>query len=364
MPTVKSLAPASLALMVWALAPAQASAGAYVNIHAQVYQNYDATGIPLAVNRRTEAAGSAATDTTALFTSGPSASTHATATAFANVGHLGVSAAGSAQFMTGHYNSKGEASMPSQGAWATAEAKAGWTDMVTFTDTARTGLPGKAMASLDISGLVGASSAPYASVRSPDGGILQFETEGYGRVQISGNGLDWTTQTWDDDCVAVGWSGWLGCARAKAYDPSGTQNYNRGSIGVVPVELDFVFGREFAIGYSLLTAAGGSGGISYYKMGSAGEGSGFADMSHTLLWGGITDVFDASGARVDSFAVSSASGYDYLRERIVTGEVPEPGTGALALAALSAAAWFRRRRPQPGQSAVRRRPGPTRRGRA
>ena len=246
--------------------------------------------------------------------------------------------------MTGHYNANGEASMPSQGAWSVAEARAAWTDMVTIIDPARDGLAGKAMAWLDTSGIVGASNAPYASVRNPDGSLLQFETNGYGRVQIGGNGLNWTTQAWDDECAAVGWSGWLACAAAKAYDPAGTQNYRRGSIGAVPVELDFVFGRSFTIGYTLLAAAGGSGGIGYYKMGSAGEGAGLADMSHTLLWGGITGVFDASGAQVQGFAVSSASGFDYLRERVTPGELPEPDGAALALAGLAAAGWVTRRR--------------------
>ena len=98
MPTATFATPAilTLSLLGLALAPGRASAGAVVNVYAQVYQNYEATPIPIAINRRTEAGAGAVADTATLFSSGPSASTGAAATAFANVGHLSARAAGHA----------------------------------------------------------------------------------------------------------------------------------------------------------------------------------------------------------------------------------------------------------------------------
>lgn len=324
-------------------APGLAGATSTVQVHANVYQNYDSSGIPAAVNRQTAAAGAGRTqvaDAVLLQTAGPSAQTAAGATALATEGRLSVKASGGAQLMTGHYDSRGNAYMPSQGAWASAETWARWSDQVTISDPARAGQPGTAMAMLDLSGLVGANSSPFANVRNPDGSFLYQDSSGYARVTVSGNGLNWTTQTWDDACAAVGWGGWLACSAALANDPTGRGTYQAGSIGVLPVVVDFVFGRPFALSYTLTASAGGTAATSYYRMSASGGGAGNADMSHTLLWGGISGVFDQSGANVNDFGLSSASGFDYR----VAAVVPEPASVALMLSGLAVLASVLRRR--------------------
>lgn len=339
------LAVAAGSLLTLGLAP-DAQAGVVVNVHSNVYQNHDASGIPTAVNRRTSSAGAginSINDAVQLNSSGPSAATTAGASAHASEGRIGVRAAGGATFMTGHYTAQGEAYMPSQGAWGQAEASAGWTDMVTISDPALNGQRGRALARLDITGAVSAQAAHFINVRNPDGSFMYLETKGDSRVSVAGNGLNWTTQNWDDGCASVGWAGHLACAGAAGQAPNGLRSYSENNAGSLVVELDFWFGQAFSLGYTLTAYAGGSGGWAYWKMAGGGEGSAAADFSHTLLWDGITDVFDARGARVTGFAVSSASGFDYLQAAPTTA-VTEPASAALSLLAIALAGASCRRR--------------------
>lgn len=317
-----------------------ASADSSVYIYANVYQNYESSPIPTLVSRNVLGSGPGVTraaDTITLNSTGPSASTAGGATAIATEGSLWIRAGGGALVTTGHYDSQGNASMGSQGAWADAEARAAWTDLVTISAPGREGLRGSAVALLELSGGAGAGNAPFANIRNPDGGFLLVDTRGYGRISVSGNGLTWSTQTWDDPCAAVGWSGWLACANAVADDPSGTNSFAVGNPATLPVVLEFTFGQPFSLTYTLYSNGGGYAATSYYKMAAFGEGTG--DGLLTLDWGGITDVFDALGGPVVDSDVSSSSGFDYR----LPAPVPEPGSGAMLLTGLVLLARLRPR---------------------
>lgn len=315
------------------LAAAPAGANSQITLYVQVGQNYPVGVVPAPQYLSLSDTSPGPTTSTAslsLATDGPSAAARAGAYAFASAGRLAVSAVSSGQVKTGHYDSQGHASMPVEAGTATAEATARWADLVTISDPALAGQRGTATAWIQLSGSVSALASAYANLRSPDGGFLVLDSNGSARVQVGGNGLVWTSQSWDDDCAARGWAGWLACARAVGYDPSGQGNYHAGSVTPLPVQLDFIFGTPFALGYSLVAASSGYAMTGYYKMAGAGEGTGVADMSHTLLWGGISGVFSSTGAPVTAYTLSADSGFDYR----VAAAVPDAPTWALWLAGL------------------------------
>lgn len=73
---------------------------------------------------------------------------------------------------------------------------------------------------------------------------------------------------------------------------------------------------------------------------------GSADLSHTLTWGGLVGISDASGNALDLSALSvvASSGYDYRTAYLALAPVPEPGTLGLMLAGLAGMALLGKRR--------------------
>lgn len=107
---------------------------------------------------------------------------------------------------------------------------------------------------------------------------------------------------------------------------------------IISLLIPIYFDLETALNYTLeaytypLTSTGGGG------LGTSADG--LVDYSSTLLWGGITGVFDAFGNPIFDFTVASVSGFDYLMRP--NRGVPEPGTLLLLGSLLPLVAWRRR----------------------
>lgn len=77
-----------------------------------------------------------------------------------------------------------------------------------------------------------------------------------------------------------------------------------------------------------------SAGTSIYQPMQLSTADGQADLGHTIAWGGITTLRDASGATVTDYtAVSASSGFDYRNAYV--GLVPEAPSSLLLLAGLA-----------------------------
>ncbi|MDO9092562.1 MAG: hypothetical protein Q7U99_08010 [Rubrivivax sp.] len=77
-----------------------------------------------------------------------------------------------------------------------------------------------------------------------------------------------------------------------------------------------------------------SAGTSIYQPTQLTTADSRADLGHTIAWGGITELRDASGALVTDFAaVSASSGFDYRNAYVST--VPDAPTSVLLLAGLA-----------------------------
>lgn len=81
----------------------------------------------------------------------------------------------------------------------------------------------------------------------------------------------------------------------------------------------------------------------YLAGGGNGLATGHSDLGHTIAWGGISGLVDASGAAVSSFsAISATSGFDYRNAYV--SAVPEPAQALLLLAGMLVLAWLIQRR--------------------
>ncbi len=111
---------------------------------------------------------------------------------------------------------------------------------------------------------------------------------------------------------------------------------------VITVNIPVLFGSPTELGYTLEVTAD-TNVVSRVVAGHVTQGAwaeSIVDYSHTLSWGGITGVFDASGNAVSNFTVTSASGFEYA----AVAPVPEPETYAMLLAGLGLLGFAARRR--------------------
>jgi hypothetical protein len=80
-----------------------------------------------------------------------------------------------------------------------------------------------------------------------------------------------------------------------------------------------------------------------YFIGGSSGATFESNLSNTIGWGGIVNVFDANGHELTDYsAISATSGFDYRQSSLV----PEPQTLILMLAGLISIGICRRRRPQ------------------
>ena len=251
-----------------------------------------------------------------------------------------VSASASARIGTLHLiaAASGYANGPSYLASANdpAYARASWDDLLRIdAGSALAGKQGALTAQLSYAGL--------------GGGILDAEgynssAEWFNEVTILATGAP----TISNPYAPYGCGGWSFCfyddnTRSRQHGSAGDYVNHQYTDGTIPqritLSIPIVFGGQTTLDYTVdLTTAG-------YASAYGGTASGGANYNSTLSWGGITGVFDASGARVKSFSVTSASGFDYLQ----ASPVPEPATGWLWLAG-AALIVYRLRRGTPGSA--------------
>lgn len=328
------------AILMTGAAPTKAYTSA--NAYSVVGQNAPYIGsdvLPLNVEDSKLTFGATQSQATANRTTlGPSGGADSHAYAFASAGHLAVAATSSTSVKVGGIDSQGNPYERIEAPGAAAEAKAGWDDQVTINAAGLTGARGSLNAMLHLSGSVVSSADPYVLLQSPGGGGILLDFNSSANITINGSGLTWATQPWDDACAAVGLASRIACARSVGNDPDGTKSYSLGNVHDLPVTLDFTFGSPFGLSYSMIADSNARSTISAYKFLGAGEANGAADMSHTLLWGGIGGVFGANGAAVTDYSVTALSGFDYRN----AAPVPEPATYALLLAGLAAIGCIRR----------------------
>jgi hypothetical protein len=127
-------------------------------------------------------------------------------------------------------------------------------------------------------------------------------------------------------------------------DYTGNSN-TTGSFGQIVRTVGFVFGGTNQLRLESSAYANASAGVVVYGAGGSAESSAdfTTDFSHTLAWGGITEIKDSSGTVVTGFtAVSAASNFDYAKAYVTA--VPEPETYVMLLAGLGVMGGVARRR--------------------
>ncbi|OHX34021.1 hypothetical protein BJL95_05875 [Methylomonas sp. LWB] len=272
-----------------------------------------------------------------LSADGESGYARSTASAHASAGYLGVYAASDSMYSTKHQDAQGNLSGAGGGS-ADTHASANWYDLLTINASGMNGRLGSFSASIVVSGNALVHTDPGVMLKSPDGGLLLASNEGRSSVSLAGSGLNWPTQTWDDACGG----GQLACANTSyGFSPIPNVDYHRGTASItIPVTINFRFGIAQTIGYSLSVSSHALSDVQYFKTAGSGGVNAVADLSHTLLWGGIDGFFDDQGNAISNFSLSASSGFDYSQAAIV----PLPLSAWLMLSALMG--WLGLRRKQ------------------
>lgn len=212
-----------------------------------------------------------------------------------------------------------------------AEAVASWWDGVVI-DSAFNGQSGYLTATLILDGEL------FVQARDQTASNLE---RAFATLSILGEGLAPASgQATAGQCLPG--AGYCVYAFAGAPNFSGGPANGYYEFGTLAVQIPFIFGEEFYVGYTLKAKATAQA-ISWDQFSLAGAATGAANFAHTLAWGGIDGVFLAGGTAVDEFTLESGSGFDYRTSAASVVPVPAAawllGSGVLWLAALA-------RRPQ------------------
>jgi hypothetical protein len=112
-----------------------------------------------------------------------------------------------------------------------------------------------------------------------------------------------------------------------------TSNSGAQSFALTFSDVPFIVGREIAVTLSLATITG----TTTFNLSSA---LAQANYSHTMIWGGLSNVRNADGVLINDYtAVSPESGFDFARAAV--SSVPEPASWAFLLTGLALLALAR-----------------------
>jgi hypothetical protein len=206
------------------------------------------------------------------------------------------------------------------GVGGVANAFASVTVPFLFQHLGLTGMAGTMVVPLLVSGGVSLDAGFYNPVTFAN-------TNGRASVGFSATGL-----SSNPDCANVAQQ-----CRDITSDFQGTVVKGNGVAGTWMVHIPFTFGFWSAYYLSAISQVrvGGNAG-----WGQSVDHEGESDFSHTLRWGGISDVLDANGNSVTGWSVQSLPGVDLT----TPATVPEPATWALLAAGLGMLSAVSRRR--------------------
>ena len=119
---------------------------------------------------------------------------------------------------------------------------------------------------------------------------------------------------------------------------AGSSQTGPNTFGDQYLTFDFIFGSSIYINLRAEVSAS-SGASNNFHSASSYASSFSADLSHTVSWGGITDIRDANGNLVSSYsALSDATGYNYAQAYVAPVPLPSSiwlfGTGILGFLGL------------------------------
>lgn len=130
-------------------------------------------------------------------------------------------------------------------------------------------------------------------------------------VRLLGTGM--TVPIYSEPNVIGTCEGWAYCARL--IDDTSLQLSFSNFTPAVALNIPVLFGYGTSLSYTLDIVATASGSTFVGGTGTAADA--YADFSHTVLWGGISGVFDANGVPVTAFSLSSTSGFNYAQAAVV-----------------------------------------------
>jgi len=216
-----------------------------------------------------------------------------------------------------------------------ATSRASWSDGLTITASPPLyGQAGFITANLFVSGSLGGNIGPNGRRDQSSVDVT---------ARIIGTGMPPGDFSSLPPILSGACGGWAYCDRQYSGFLGPTAGYGTVSYDGIPslieVLIPIFFGREGTLTYTLDAVVDPRAATFMEGLGTSADG--LVDYSSTLLWGGITGVFDAFGNPIFDFTVTSVSGFDYLMRP--NPGVPEPGTLLLLGSLLPLVAWRRRR---------------------
>ena len=242
-------------------------------------------------------------------------------------------ASGAARFYGQSDYGVGRAALSASGPGFDAFLSSGWTDTLTFSSPGMSGQAGFVTVTLNYDWTMSAGSGGSSVTRADVVFGLTLDPAADSFVRIVSEGIHRVCSPTCNDTHSP--------STLYSYDPVHYTFVPIAPAGAAPGSISFavpiVFGGTYTsdVELDVLVAALGLDG--------GAESDASVDASHSLHWGGISDVTDADGRSVE-YTLQSGSGTDYVHA--ITQAVPEPQTYALMLAGLILLASAQRQRRQ------------------